>query len=87
MGTKTKIENYIKEWENRCYPNGIPDTAPLELESRDLVPSYRRICLAILKNDSTLKTLGFSQIPSVYYSELKRIEIAQRGGTIQLTLF
>jgi predicted phosphoadenosine phosphosulfate sulfurtransferase len=88
MGIKTKIENYIKTWEQRCYPNGIPDAAPIELESKGLVPSYRRICLAILKNDPTLKSIDFNPPKSKYYSDLKRIEISQRKqSVIQLKLF
>lgn len=84
----TEIKAYVKEWENRCYQNGLPDIAPRELESKSLVPSYHRIAIAILKNDVTLKTLGFTPKKSKYYSILKRIEINKREGKlIQLTLF
>jgi len=83
-----RIRSYIKLWENRCYHNGIPDEAPARLESFDLVPSYRRICIAILKNDYPLKTLGFNPKYSNYYSVLKGIEISKRPGfAIQLKLF
>lgn len=84
----TEIKSYIKEWENRCYSNGLPDIAPLQLESKNLVPSYHRIALCILKNDVTLKSLGFAPNKSKYYSMLKKIEINKReGAIIQLTLF
>jgi predicted phosphoadenosine phosphosulfate sulfurtransferase len=79
MGTKTKIKKYIKDWEERCYPNGIPDEAPIELEKSNLVPSYRRICFAIMKNDFSLKYLGFSSSKCQVYNELKKIELIQRG--------
>jgi len=84
---REKIEKYIRDWESKCYFNGIPDEAPNEINH--LVPSYKRIALAILKNDVSLKTLGFTPNVSPYYSELKKIEISQRPNhkPIQLTLF
>jgi|TARA_R100000501_G_C2569365_1_gene76836 predicted phosphoadenosine phosphosulfate sulfurtransferase len=81
-----KIIEYIKTWEKRCYKNGIPDEAPTEID--DKVPSYKRICFAILKNDNTLKTLGYTPRKSKYYSILKRIEIDARNKPgKQLKLF
>jgi Predicted phosphoadenosine phosphosulfate sulfotransferase len=74
-----KIISYIKTWENRCYPDGLPDEAPNELESRGLVPSYRRICKAILKNDVQLQTLGFSRPQCELYMQLKKRELTERG--------
>ncbi len=85
---KRRIADYIKTWEGRCYPEGIPDEAPLELESAGLVPSYRRICLAIIKNDFQLQTLGYSRQPCPIYMEIKRVEIAarkQNGQELQTT--
>ena len=76
---KEKILNYIKTWEQRCYHEGIPDEAPYELEIRNKVPSYRKICIAIMKNDYSLKTLGFNPQKSIYYNELKRIELNERS--------
>ena len=63
-------------WEDRCYQNGIPDEAPFELNGK--VPSYKTICIAILKNDLNLTKLGFKAKDSKYYSILKRIEIDAR---------
>ena len=87
MNIRKEIEEYIKLWESRCYSNGIPDEAPIEIY--DKVPSYKRIALAILKNDVSLKTLGFHPKVSRYYSELKRIEIEKRHSNKykQLKLF
>jgi predicted phosphoadenosine phosphosulfate sulfurtransferase len=67
--------------------NGIPDESPIEI--RDKVPSYKRIALAILTNDHSLKSLGFTPKHSKYYSLLKRIEISARqtNKPKQLTLF
>lgn len=73
-----KIRGWVRTWEGRCYPEGIPDEAPSELENANLVPSYRRICKAILKNDFPLLTLGFTREPCEAYSLLKKIEINER---------
>lgn len=77
-GQRAKIESYIKKWEARGYPGGIPDEAPLELEALGKVPSYRQICLAILKNDVACETLGYAREKCEAYMELKRIEIMGR---------
>ena len=76
---KTKILNYIKDWENKCYKNGIPDEAPLRLENLNKVPSYRKIVKAILKNDIHLETLGFSRPFNQTYSDIKKNELIERG--------
>lgn len=78
MGTKSKIKKYIKQWEQKGYPNGIPDEVPIQLEKLDSVPSYRKICIALMKNENNLEILGYSRKKTLVYSELKRIEIEQR---------
>lgn len=85
MGVSEKIYKYEKEWESRCYPDGVPDEVPYELN--ELVPSYKKIAILILRNDFTLKGLGFQQPYSQYYDDLKKIELAGRGKVIQLKLF
>ena len=91
MGIKQKIEGYVREWENRCYKKGIPDETPIEIEQNNLAPSYRKICLALLKNDHTLKSLGFSAPKSKVYNDLKYIELKERAiknkTAIQLKLW
>lgn len=80
-----EIFNYIREWEERCYSEGIPDEAPNEIA--DKVPSYKRIALCILKND--LRGIGIEPKHSKYYSILKRIEIDAReynGKQIKIRL-
>lgn len=62
---------YVTTWENRCYSDGIPDDAPKKLVDSGRVPSYKHIAMAILKNDMTLKTLGFSGKESKYFRILK----------------
>ena len=75
---RQKIEDYIRIWEMRCYSSGIPNECPPRLSQLNKVPSYKQICSAILKNDSALKTLGFSSNKGEVYSSLKRVEIEQR---------
>lgn len=73
-----QISEYIKTWESRCYySDGLPDEVPNEISS--MVPSYKRIAQAILKNDHALKSLGFTPKKSMWYNELKRIELTERG--------
>lgn len=72
---KDRIEKYIKTWQDRCYPE-LPDESPKEI--LEMVPSYKRIAMAILKNDYPLKSLGFTPPKSEAYNNLKRIEIAAR---------
>lgn len=74
-----KIENYIYTWTKRGYANGIPDEVPNVLMDSNLAPSYKAIAQAILKNDHSLKTLGFVQMKSKWYGFFKRIEINNRS--------
>lgn len=76
----TKIQQYIKTWKARGYPQDIPDEVPRELMRDNLAPSYKAICFAILKNDHALKTLGFEPKQSKWYGLLKRIEIEARSA-------
>lgn len=63
--TKVHYENKIflfeRWWEERGYPEGIPDEADLKLEMKRDVPSWRRVCKSLLRNDYWCKGLGFSQ--------------------------
>lgn len=81
-----EINAYVKTWENRCYKNGIPDELPEDLERNKLAPSYKQIAIAVLKNDHSLKSLGFTPKESKYYHILKRIEISSRDKQLQLKL-
>jgi predicted phosphoadenosine phosphosulfate sulfurtransferase len=76
---RAKIEKYIREWETKCYYNGIPDEVELRLEQLNKVPNYKQICMAILKNDFQLEILGFTKKHSLIYSEFKRIELENKG--------
>ncbi len=88
MGAKDKIKKYIETWINKGYEGGIPDEAPSVLEKRGVVPSYRMICIAIMRNPNNLESLGIKRTKCKIYSDLKRIEISQRPNkNKQLKLF
>lgn len=76
---KKKIQQYIDNWESKCYKDGLPDEAPRRLEQLNKVPSYRKICIAILRNDVALESLGYSKNKTAIYHELKRIELSKKG--------
>jgi predicted phosphoadenosine phosphosulfate sulfurtransferase len=56
--TQAKVEEYIAKWTKQGYEKGIPEEVPQILSQEGLAPSYKAICLAILNNDITLKTLS-----------------------------
>ena len=84
---RTKIEKYISNWESKCYHEGIPDECHPDIERNKLAPSYRQICIAIMKNDYQLQYLGFNRKKCLAYMELKRIELQQKGVITQHNLF
>ena len=77
---RKKVKDYIQKWTTTVYLNDLPDEAPKRLEALNKVPSYRQICIAILKNDKHLKTLGLNQPTSKVYSQLKRKELEEIGS-------
>lgn len=75
---KDRINKFVSIWKRRGYEHDIPDEACPYLEATELVPSYRRIVIAILKNDFALKSLGFARPQTEAYMTLKRAEIDER---------
>ena len=73
---KSKIAVYIKWYMNRGYEEGIPDEADYKMEMTGKVPSWRRICRTLLRNDYWCKGLGFSPTKSSAYD--KYIELCKR---------
>lgn len=74
----SRASQYVKTWMGRGYEDGIPDEVPTVLAAQHLAPSYRALCIAILKNDHGLLSLGGIPKESKWYGALKRIEIAAR---------
>lgn len=57
---KEKIDKFLAWWEKEGVST-IPDFADIKMESARKVPSWRRICKVLLKNDYWCKGLSFSQ--------------------------
>lgn len=66
---KNKIAVYLKWWSKRGYEEGIPDKAEARLESYGKVPTWRKICKTILRNDYWCKGLGFSPTKTQAYKK------------------
>lgn len=73
---ENKIFLFLKWWEKRGYPNGIPQEVDRALETAREVPSWRRVCKTLLRNDYWSKGLGFSQHKSEAYQ--KYLELMKR---------
>jgi predicted phosphoadenosine phosphosulfate sulfurtransferase len=94
---ENKILLFQKWWvENGDYPDGIPDEAPYELEAKRKVPSWRRICKSLLRNDYWCKGIGYTQHKSDAYK--KYLDLMRRrkqewkkdselSKSIQLSMF
>jgi predicted phosphoadenosine phosphosulfate sulfurtransferase len=71
----SRFKDHIKGWRKRGYSGEIPDKAPRELENKHWVPSWRRLCKVLLRNDWWCKGLGMTQPKSDAYGkylEMKR---------------
>lgn len=67
---RERFEKFISGWKDRGYET-IPDEAPPELEAKCWVPSWRRLCKTILRNDYWCKGLGQTQPKSAAYGLFK----------------
>lgn len=70
---RDKIAVFLRWWELRGYPQGIPDSADPKAEAARDLPSWRRICKALLRNDYWCKGLSFTQTKSDAYSKYKAV--------------
>jgi predicted phosphoadenosine phosphosulfate sulfurtransferase len=68
-----KITVFLKWWGDRGYSLGIPDVAPAADEAAKKVPSWRRICKMLLKNDYWAKSLSFSQTKAPAYAQYLKV--------------
>ena len=70
---RERFVKFIKGWQDRGYLV-IPDEAPEDLESKCWVPSWRRMCKVMLRNDYWCKGLGQTQPLSDAYAKFKEIK-------------
>ena len=73
---ENKIFLFCRWWEERGYPDGIPDEADYKEEVNKRAPSWRRVCKSLLRNDYWLKGLSFTQTKSDNYD--KYLELMER---------
>lgn len=83
---RNKIHVFIRWYEERGYPNGIPDEAPAKEEASRKTPSWRRIAKMLLRNDYWGKGLSFSQTKTGFFYEryMKRIK-KERAERIKMS--
>ncbi len=72
-----RFKAHIKGWRKRGYTGEIPDSAPTELENKQWVPSWRRMCKVLLRNDWWCKGLGMTQPKSEAYAQY--LKMKKRG--------
>lgn len=82
-----KLKDYGYNTRRGQQYNGIPDEADYQVEQKKDVPSWRRVCKSLLRNDFWCKGLSFSQQKSTAYENyLKRMK-EQRERENQTDLF
>lgn len=64
---RAKIHVFLRWYEERGYPTGIPDEADPADEAKRKAPSWRRIAKMLLRNDYWAKGLSFSQTKDGFY--------------------
>ncbi len=69
---RDKLAVYLQWYRVRDYPQGIPDCLPGDCGAKDM-PSWRRICKVLLRNDYWCKGLCFSPTKAVAYEKYKKL--------------
>lgn len=69
-----RFKQWMIGWRKRGYLDDIPDEAPRVLENKHWVPSYRRVCKVLLRNDWWCKGLGLTQPKSDAYGRYLEIK-------------
>lgn len=75
---KIRFKKFIAGWKDRGYKT-IPDEAPLNLENMCWVPSWRRMCKVLLRNDYWCKGLGQTQPKSDAYQMFKELKAKKKN--------
>lgn len=83
---QNKVSVFVKWWKDRGYEEGIPDEADYKLEAEKKVPSWRRVCKSLLRNDYWCKGLSFTQHRSEAYTKYLQL-MEKRKNNWQLNIF
>ena len=75
-----RFKKHIAGWKARGYLGEIPDSAPKELENKQWVPSWRRLCKVLLRNDWWCKGLGMTQPKSDAYAKYLKIKKERKAN-------
>jgi predicted phosphoadenosine phosphosulfate sulfurtransferase len=67
---KDKVAVFLRWYQLRGYPDGIPDAGPINDKQR---PSWTRVCKSLLRNDYWCKGLSFSQHKSEAYKKYEQL--------------
>jgi predicted phosphoadenosine phosphosulfate sulfurtransferase len=70
---KNKIAVYLTFWEKELNITDIPDFQENDMGSKDIKPSWRRICKSLLRNDYWCIKLGFSPTKTSAYTHYLEI--------------
>lgn len=81
-----KIAVFVRWWMDRGYEDGIPDEGDYDLEIAKKIPSWRRVCKSLLRNDYWCKGLGFTQHKSAAYESYLEL-MRKRRQSAQTSLF
>ena len=73
---KNKIAVFLKWYQDRGYPNGIPDEGGANSKE---APSWTRICKALLRNDYWCKGLSFSQHKTEAFAKYQKLMKKRRA--------
>lgn len=79
---RNKIAIYLRWYQTHGFPDDIPDEQEKDTGSKD-IPSWRRICKMLLRNDYWCRTLSFSpNNPNCYERYKKRIQAKRKCWSI-----
>ena len=75
---RSKIATWLRFYQTHGYPDlAIPDCTDGDCGPKD-VPSWRRVCRCLLKNDYWCKTIGFSPTKTASYERYQRVMAKRR---------
>jgi predicted phosphoadenosine phosphosulfate sulfurtransferase len=84
---QNKIAIFQKWWIEHGYPDGVPDESDYRLEQERKVPSWRRVCKSLLRNDYWCKGLSFTQHKSEAYQKYLDLMKKRKQTAWQQELF
>lgn len=75
-----KILLFQRWWIQRGYPDGIPDEGDYAMEAKRRIPSWRRVCKSLLRNDYWCKGMSFTQHRSEAYQKYLDLMARRRAS-------